>query len=474
MTVVRDASRDVLDIARYAMKPQTYDLTLGNLGGKGATVTAWDPITDKVLPVQVLDASATSLTVRVVAADYPCFLDITEASPGPLLAGVRVEQLKDRADLVFTGNRAGTATIEWGPYPQRRPAGLTGAWKPGFVLGEYFAGTDLQNLRSRRMDAKLELDWKGPGFENWPCVNVSVRWSGRIRVPTTGTYTFTSASDDGQRLWVAGRQLVDDWNGHGVQDKSGSIDLEAGKMVDLRWEYFQGAGGAEARLTWTPPGEPRQAIPAAVILPPSDLNPFDRSKPLEVVVVAGKETRVPLPGASAVDGVQISFAAAGLACRWPQWTYDVRGVLGFSAPVAADVAARGQLPALPEGTKAVAYTAGTGWTGNAPRQTAVLPGGGEAVLEWIAGDPWSALPVASTVDRRDSQVEVWNGMHSWTIDDRLEAVAHPGEKLLARRIRCVPVRDGVLLFTVRCADAAALQKAGPEIAALASTVAFTR
>lgn len=458
MAMVRDPTKGALDIARYAMAPQTYDLTLGNLRGESAQIEAWDPITDRAVPVRVLAATTSSLTVRVSAVDYPRLLRVRESTPGPL-PSVKIAG----GVAVLGGNVAGEATITWGPWPQRVPARIAGEWKPGMALAEYFADTALSSPRLRRMEPGLALAWSGADFAGWPCENVSARWTCRIRPPATGTYTFTSASDDGQRLWVNGRQLVNNWVNQGVTARSGSIDLVAGVPVDLRWEWFQGGGGYSATLTWTPPGGSAQAIPADVILPPTDANPFAARAPVVVALTPGHEVRVPLAGAASTDAVRVEYRAGDLVARWPQWPHDVRGVLGFAASTTS--AAQPSMPVLPELPAAVAigFAAGAPWQGSAARFTASVTGV-EALLEHLPSEPVAALPAASTLDSRSIAVISWNGIPAWQIDDILDPVAHPGEHLLARRMLLCPLPKGCLLLTI-CAPSATGLAAGDTLAA---------
>jgi hypothetical protein len=86
-----------------------------------------------------------------------------------------------------------------------------------------------------------------------------------VVAPTTGTYAFAALADDGVRLWVDGKQLIDAWKGQGPTWYEGSLPLEAGKRYDLKLEYFQGGGGARLQLAWTPPGQGREVLPAAVL-----------------------------------------------------------------------------------------------------------------------------------------------------------------------------------------------------------------
>ena len=102
----------------------------------------------------------------------------------------------------------------------------------------------------------------------FPRENFSVRWIGKVLAKYSEIYTFSVCCDDGQRLWVNGQQLVDDWNEHGATERSGTIELHAGQKYDLCMEYFQGGGGASAQLSWNSPSQAKEIIPAQYLYPP--------------------------------------------------------------------------------------------------------------------------------------------------------------------------------------------------------------
>lgn len=106
-----------------------------------------------------------------------------------------------------------------------------------------------------------------PGGTSVGADNFSIRWSGQIEAPVSGTYTFTSTSDDGQRLWVNGVQIINDWNLHGPQDASGTITLTAGTKYDIKYEYYEATGGAVVKLNWAYSGQARQVIPTTRLYP---------------------------------------------------------------------------------------------------------------------------------------------------------------------------------------------------------------
>ncbi|MDB5292307.1 MAG: glycoside hydrolase, partial [Phycisphaerales bacterium] len=89
----------------------------------------------------------------------------------------------------------------------------------------------------------------------------SARWTGQVQAETTGTYTFSTRSDDGVRLWVNGQLIVNNWTAHGVTQNSGTISLKAGQKYTIKMEYFQNLGTSTAELLWSGPNVPLQAVP---------------------------------------------------------------------------------------------------------------------------------------------------------------------------------------------------------------------
>ena len=91
----------------------------------------------------------------------------------------------------------------------------------------------------------------------------SVRWTGKLRVPRSGLYTFYTMSNDGVRLSIGDQSLIDNWTPHSTMEDKGTINLQAGKAYDFKLDYFQNGGNAVMKLAWQPPGGARRgAIPA--------------------------------------------------------------------------------------------------------------------------------------------------------------------------------------------------------------------
>src|SRR5207244_4687701 len=100
---------------------------------------------------------------------------------------------------------------------------------------------------------------------------------GQVQAQYSETYTFYATSDDGERLYVDGKLLVDAFYDHGPTEFSGSITLLAGHQYDIRMEYYaNGYGGSVATLAWSSPSTPKQIIPAGALSHPTTGGFYDR------------------------------------------------------------------------------------------------------------------------------------------------------------------------------------------------------
>src|SRR6185436_13852897 len=138
-------------------------------------------------------------------------------------------------------------------------------------VGDYFSNNNLTGSPVlTRTDAVVDFNWStGSPHASVPADNFSVRWTGRVQAQFSEIYTFYTLNDDGARLWVNGSQLVNDWTGHPATEFSGTIVLNAGQLYDVVMEYFEGAGDAVARLSWSSASTPKAVIPQSRLYPPS-------------------------------------------------------------------------------------------------------------------------------------------------------------------------------------------------------------
>ena len=86
--------------------------------------------------------------------------------------------------------------------------------------------------------------------ENFPQDNFSVRWEGQIKVNHTCEYTFYTISDDGVRLFINDKKIIDNWTTHPATENKGTISLKKGEECSIRIEYFEESGGEAMILGW--------------------------------------------------------------------------------------------------------------------------------------------------------------------------------------------------------------------------------
>jgi S1-C subfamily serine protease len=84
-------------------------------------------------------------------------------------------------------------------------------------------------------------------------------FEGCLKVPQTGFYRLTLASDDGSKLFLDGRQLIDNDGPHPLQETGGGARLAAG-LHPLRLEFFQATGEAELHLYLEPQDGERREV----------------------------------------------------------------------------------------------------------------------------------------------------------------------------------------------------------------------
>jgi alpha-D-xyloside xylohydrolase len=126
--------------------------------------------------------------------------------------------------------------------------------KQGGLSGEYYNGEKFDNLKKNRTDSIIDFNWgQNSPMPELQHDNYTIRWSGKIEVPSTGDYTFVVSSDDGSSLWVDNKLIINDWKQHATETHTGTIHLEANKKYAMKLEYLEIIGGANISLKWIVP-----------------------------------------------------------------------------------------------------------------------------------------------------------------------------------------------------------------------------
>ncbi len=151
----------------------------------------------------------------------------------------------DVPQVIVAARTADSRTTAQASFAPVRPAVPIREW-----LGEYFNNRDLTGTPVlARNDARIEFAWgEGSPAASVPPDRFSARWTRSLPLEA-GDYRFYANSDDGIRVWVDNRAVIDQWNDGGrlrVGDVSG---LGSGNHA-IKVEYYESSGGAYASVWW--------------------------------------------------------------------------------------------------------------------------------------------------------------------------------------------------------------------------------
>ena len=116
-------------------------------------------------------------------------------------------------------------------------------------------------------DGTVDFDWGNDS----PASQVnsdhfSVKWTGQVRAPVSGTYTFTVTGDDGVRLYLNGELVIEGWTDQYPTSYSHTATLTAGTLYDIELHYYEHGGDASCRLLWSY-GQSTETIPSSQLYP---------------------------------------------------------------------------------------------------------------------------------------------------------------------------------------------------------------
>ena len=149
----------------------------------------------------------------------------------------------------------GTYRVRVEHYEHSGAAAIQVAWERltggGTWRGEYFDNNDLAGAPVLvSYDPAIDFDWgSGSPSPEVPADDFSVRWTRTLGF-TPGTYRFHASCDDGVRIYVDGKRIVDAWYKQKLPNtRSGDVTLGNGQH-SIVVEYFERGGQASAHVWW--------------------------------------------------------------------------------------------------------------------------------------------------------------------------------------------------------------------------------
>ncbi|MBK6966132.1 MAG: glycoside hydrolase family 3 C-terminal domain-containing protein [Bacteroidales bacterium] len=208
---------------------------------------------------------------------------------------------------------------------------------PG-LRGSYYSNVTFSgNPAFVRTDPQINFQWTlfSPDPEKLNYDFYSVQWEGKIRGPATRQLKIGIDGNDGYRLFIDNKLLIDNRIYRGRETKTADFDFVEGREYDLRIEYAEPTGNAWFRLVWdfgVPDNYEEQLNEAVELASASDA----------VVLVAGIEegefrdrALLSLPGnqeelitrLAATGKPVVVILTGGSAITMNNWLSKVQGVL---------------------------------------------------------------------------------------------------------------------------------------------------
>lgn len=208
-------------------------------------------------PVYVENATDNIYSINRGTAPWPGHERWFDLYTNPIGAEFTVWQNTAPAAAIY-GFLCGTAPQGTNLRNPENPSNVTAGLNYAYYEGTWNNLPDFSSLTPVKTGSATTFDL---GVRNRDDL-FSVSFDGFVDVPTDGTYTFYTSSDDGSKLYIGTTEVVNNDGLHGTVEKSGSIGLKAGKHA-IKVTFFENTGGEVLTVSWEGAGVTKQTIPAA-------------------------------------------------------------------------------------------------------------------------------------------------------------------------------------------------------------------
>ena len=102
-----------------------------------------------------------------------------------------------------------------------------------------------------RVDPMVNFRWTtGPPVENFKADLFSNRWTGDLVATESGKYSISLSSNDGGRLFLDDKKIIDLWSDHATLTGTAIVELKAGERRPIKIEHYENIGNSDISLGW--------------------------------------------------------------------------------------------------------------------------------------------------------------------------------------------------------------------------------
>ena len=153
--------------------------------------------------------------------------------------------------------------------------------------GEYWSNKSLDGAPALvRNDAKIDFNWgKSAPAMGLPADNFSARWRRTLNL-TSGLYRFSTRADDGVRVSVDGKTIINEWHaGDATHTYRADVTLDSGNHTVIV-EYYEGTLDAQVKFWYERVGDAPTPQPNRAPVATNDRATTDENQPVVVNVLS--------------------------------------------------------------------------------------------------------------------------------------------------------------------------------------------
>ncbi|MCM8767834.1 MAG: PA14 domain-containing protein [Candidatus Omnitrophica bacterium] len=300
--------------------PMKFRLNIKNINGKDANIKYYDPIIDKEEKIEIIEKEKNSVEVEIEAVEYPRLIIIEETLKPLIIEEFEVKDItKDKAILLVKTSEPAKIEVIYSIYNYKEKISSNKysrlseinlsnllprqtyefeivaedrngikvkypsfIWepKPKFttkdekaepigLLTEYYISKnfgEFTELKKTEISPFIYVDNSILNEKLKVNEMVAVRWTGQIFIEKDDKYIFYTISDDGIRIKIDDKIVINNWTTHAPKEDIGEIELNKG-WHKILIEYFQGRGGCLLEVYYSSSDFEKKTIPPKFLKP---------------------------------------------------------------------------------------------------------------------------------------------------------------------------------------------------------------
>ena len=161
------------------------------------------------------------------------------------------------------------------------------------LLYKYYEGTwsslpNFSSLKAVKSGSAANFDLSPRNRND----NFGFHFEGYIEITKAGDYSFYTSSDDGSKLYINGKEIVNNDGQHGTQERAGKLYLESGYHA-INVVFFEKDGNEVLDVQYAGPGIGKQTIPNARLSSQKPSAPTSQANGLSYLYFEGSWNKLP-------------------------------------------------------------------------------------------------------------------------------------------------------------------------------------